>query len=1245
MPGNAKQKCPKAGNLYIEVKRQNREAHDQFDILKEDCTLTLNGGDVDEPVAQTTGVTTYSNLCAGGYTLDVTPQGEEAGFEITEEVEQQGEELQPETSVGNGAAAGRGVTIEDTKTRMHYYKLYPCELLVKVKAKDQDTVKGDVLEGVKVAVTSEGPLKDKSVDTDNKGVADHGIVPSGSKFTLKLTLTPDQAKTYEVEESYGEAPAQRLGKDPYLIELKTKPIYLQLFYKDLDEKTHPIPKDFPVTVVFSDPDTASQKETVSDDKGNLSFMLAPGKKKFTLKPGDDKVRCFVQKKEEDAWVPDDTPVIEDPDDGALRALTLDGKRFFCLPKNWSLAKCDWEEEGLSVPKDGLCAIPPAGKCTKEAPGKLTLLPKLQYVRFEFHDRRYGRSDHNKKRVSIPAIVLKGARVGDASGAAVDPCGGTHDAVSNWMYQDTDITKASQCLPWIITKDDNGDPLPDLDNTMFFEFGWPDGFVCSEDAADVTKRKIEELAANDDKRKPSIDRPKYYDLPAVWKSINYYARFTDDSKIKFFDELSTADIKIADSNSTPLIFSLDDIVLTDNGDNQIIEDEDNTGTAKALAEESRVAQLWLDPDDGTHPFGVKVWKPRTDGGYFSELGFTEDAAGDWRNVITEYCDMVRAITFCGGFHDIYDKRTTLPTGKDFSDGCVVGARAAKLNDSDVSFTESIQQTASFEKYTAKDCGNFDLVFLQYAAVDTANSRMLFALVTYWSCRLTPTAPATAADVTKYREEGMTNTMARWNAKGYEIEVDGLDEVRGKTFSLFEARSDDWGGQDHKCLADIHGGNDYDNWMALDTGHFAKVHFEENPGAYRAETADHDGTTYPCMTTGHELGHASGLDDEYTYALDGFPGVIRYEQYYDGMPYEIDLMSLMFHCEALRLRHYWGKVSWINENAASVPGLCSNGADEIKDKVKDKLAVVYESANLEYTRPAGETLKDVYTPLHKETGAALSAAGTTTDFYLYRLGEDEFAHNLKDGPYKGILVVSPKISARFEAGAISAWATGTAYTTDDLVEEGGKTYQCVSGHTGSAAFATDSAHWWEITDKGAWVTGTAYNVDEVVECSGAYYVCATGHTAAADFKDDSANWVLVHPDASWTDVQKAQWLSQLDADTKTMIRDKFRLVCAGNDLSKTYVSVFPQFEIVKVGAGAGAGSNYELKLKRDGSATFTADPGNVKLEVGESCDKKKIIRHIFGKTGGGTTDLSVADLADLKTWIGGKAGGTWTLENIP
>src|SRR5687768_1317357 len=124
MPGNSTKKCPKPGHLYVEVRRPKKDNTAKWDKLEQKCALNLSGGEVAKPDDSVRDNTTYKNLCAGGYTLRITPQGDESMFEISEEVQQKKVILFPNSKVGFGPLS-RPVTIESDKTRMHYYRLHP----------------------------------------------------------------------------------------------------------------------------------------------------------------------------------------------------------------------------------------------------------------------------------------------------------------------------------------------------------------------------------------------------------------------------------------------------------------------------------------------------------------------------------------------------------------------------------------------------------------------------------------------------------------------------------------------------------------------------------------------------------------------------------------------------------------------------------------------------------------------------------------------------------------------------------------------------------------------------------------------------------------------------------------------------------------------------------------------------------------------------------------------------------------
>ncbi|MDP1532733.1 MAG: hypothetical protein Q8L92_04050, partial [Rubrivivax sp.] len=370
-------------------------------------------------------------------------------------------------------------------------------------------------------------------------------------------------------------------------------IHLRLKYKDPDDTVRAFPKDFALKVVFDDAKEVDLK--VIDDKGYIKFEVADDiKKKFTLKLDAGKVRYLVHEKDMPA-----AELKEDPDGPALDALSDAGKQFFVLPKVWSLVQSKWATQGITVAVDGQVDIPAVdGIGTEAAPAELTLEPKLQYVRFEYFDRKYCAAKHTNKPVGIPPVVLKASRDSTAAGVPQNPLAGTHDVISNWLVDKTDNDSACQCLPWVITKKTDGADLPKFNNKLLFEFARDNAFVhATGDKA--AERKLIVLAGADDKRQPTRDRNLYYDLPKVWKSACYFTRFSDPTKNKFFDELAAlddADLEASYAKGGKLTFSLDDIVLTTQAGSQAVSDRDQADTAALRSEHSRFAMLWLDPAD-------------------------------------------------------------------------------------------------------------------------------------------------------------------------------------------------------------------------------------------------------------------------------------------------------------------------------------------------------------------------------------------------------------------------------------------------------------------------------------------------------------------------------------------------------------------------------------------------------------------------------------------------------------------------
>ena len=639
-------------------------------------------------------------------------------------------------------------------------------------------------------------------------------------YKVSVALDDTRKKKYELEEAEHHHPLDMSRNPDELIVWARLMVHLRLKYLCPDTKTRHFPKDFPVTVVFDNGKTADVK--VLDDEGYFKFPVEDGAKKFTLKFDSGKARYLVHPRREvpdpgNAGGPgarDDLPktkVFEDPTEDQLREWTTDNKKFFALPKVWSLVHAEWDVADVVVNADGKVDIND-GVGEDDKPAVLTLKPKFQHVRFEFHDRKYGAigDAHDGKRVGLPAIVLKGCRESTDAGVPVNPVSGTHDAISNWQILPGDAAKSCQVLPWIKLKDDAGAALPKFNNKMMLEFGWKDGYVHStgKEAAD---RKIIVIPAGDDRRKPDKNRPQFYDLPELWKSKWYYTRLSDPTKDKFFDKFLAADdpeLEASLAEGGKLCFSLDDIVLVaSDGKQETIEDKKNSDdTTTAFSKYSRLTILELnremDPVLNKKTFNVKVFDPQDDAKYWSKGGFAAEAdTGPWRNLIAKYPVNPRVVVFCSTFHDVFDKRTQ-PT--DCSGKKIMGARAAKPEDTDVSskkvlMDQDAHATNAYVGYKGSRAPRWH--YLHYGEVDGAT--VYGALVVYWSATFERSAEplvaltdgsggtrdpnGTHADVDLFRNEGLALAMKRWNDKDYYFEEnDDKTDLRIKTFALFEAK---------------------------------------------------------------------------------------------------------------------------------------------------------------------------------------------------------------------------------------------------------------------------------------------------------------------------------------------------------------------------------------------------------------------------------------------------------------------------
>lgn len=350
--------------------------------------------------------------------------------------------------------------------------------------------------------------------------------------------------------------------------LKQEPLLVavQLKFTDPDGEIRAFPKDFPVLVKYGN-DEKTENRKIDNDEGNLIFTVPRAEaikyKFFRLhfSPADNNnILCEKRGETKKTTVLANTTTVNEK--------SKDGQRFFRIPSKWSFVSSDWEvtadekvfnkaakEKSFQLLEDSK----PRNIGTRTEPVKTLLNLHWQYVKFEYFDRYYGHSDHNNKPIGIPQMILEGffkAKAGDTKDEK-------SDTRSNWtILQDNDEKKVIQCLPWILQAKENGTAEAKPDKDIMLQFKQPkDTYIISKSATERNLKTLVAPVASEDKEalKPCANRLKYYDLPELWKSMKYWCRLSDKKEDQgFFDKMAEKKTEKA----KPLIFSLDDIVLTD-----------------------------------------------------------------------------------------------------------------------------------------------------------------------------------------------------------------------------------------------------------------------------------------------------------------------------------------------------------------------------------------------------------------------------------------------------------------------------------------------------------------------------------------------------------------------------------------------------------------------------------------------------------------------------------------------------------
>ena len=496
----------------------------------------------------------------------------------------------------------------------------------------------------------------------------------------------------------------------------------------------------------------------------------------------------------------------------------------------------------------------------------------------------------------------------------------------------------------------------------------------------------------------------------------------------------------------------------------------------LGNKSRVAMFYV--KDGKfllYKQEIEDKRPRTCTDYKFDKNLITDTPTDGQS---------RLVIFCNKFYHVLDKRTAQGAEPyDSTKKHVRGCRAARLKDTDwhvhVPMKYDSGTWPAQDKYLAQATGNFELHYIHdcWPISGPEKLKRRSFLMIYWNGYFVsyPAVPAlgvpapakppkdysvNTAKIKDYATKGMMNAKKRWEDKEYSIEplnppnnADDCD-VQIKPVFFFESKWDNLGGLP-KCTVRVSNNpddgemgitnstmywRDYDLVPCSKTGTYLpppppKVN---SPYDYMGKPGkDIDGKTYKSLVVAHELGHATGKDDEYAYMR-------RFNQYYPGMPYQIDKDSMMKSNRSPRMKHVWLFVNWVNhETRALVPA--NPPAKPNPDPAGNLNALLGNTQFRIRNRNGGKDLKyyltktpndyrNFYSPFKSElldsgagtTGLATGTGGSV-DAALYKLGEDEFSWAIKIGGKKtsfafdGILAVYIKIKFKFYDAA----AGSTAY----------------------------------------------------------------------------------------------------------------------------------------------------------------------------------------------------------------------------
>jgi len=817
-------------------------------------------------------------------------------------------------------------------------------------------------------------------------------------------------------------------------------VHLQLKFKDPENRVLFFPENFPVQVFKG---ATKVLEVKTGAKGILDFEMDRKFDFFTLKFGGNKV--LISNGDGTQL----TTVLKEWKD--KKDLEAAKAKFFSPPNQWALIESDWAFSENPKFIDGKVAykaneakvyiwddpskdwVRRIGE--KGSPVVLTLDPHWQFLRYEFFDRYYGHSDHGHVRVNTPTLFIDGywSKTGHDR---------KREGSGFWTLKEAQPKVSVHCLPWIRQKDNTGADQKRPDKKALIAFERPEHTFI--ESVDPTTRKLSIIDPSKNKARfdPSADRLKLYDLPTLWKSTNYFARYKDAAgKLpgKFFEQWDLPDHLKSRNANTPMVFSLDDVVLT-NSSNQTIK---FLNTDLFAVFYHRFKQAYNEAANVSH---VGVYNP----GVVEPLDSGTLKGSDF-NYVTDYPNWVRLVAGRSCLFDVFDQRTK---------GSVTGARAgiryfnpavsgvgpgnATPNMGNIKKRYFVLRpyfsmvyplfTVQFLPEPAcptEDDGRFDMALIR--CCDRDGNKELFMNLSYFRFLYkylvaNPAAnpPVTgsalvgnAAGQKTYEHNAATNLMKRWNGadtadkdRAEFLPQDGVTKIHGEAIYYIQTVTK---------AAEAHYRMDVDNLAATN----ARAFMNSGNGTGSIDDLDFQPTNAfgdPLdFVFAHEFGHGTSLPDEYAEwwinCCDNGPGLPCNTP---GDPFQEEGTSVDFTPNAVnktltsgwgmmnmavktRNRYFWHSAEW-SHDLTKVPFFVKLGARD------------------HYKVPGHPSFpKRIYTywPVKAKISKTLGNHGKM-DVYLHVMGEDEFTVTVLPGiwktagPIDGMLSILHRMRIRFPTG---------------------------------------------------------------------------------------------------------------------------------------------------------------------------------------------------------------------------------------